>query len=462
MKKRNTYLILVIILVLAGAAALFDYPNIAPKLPEFFKKPFQMGLDLQGGTHLLYEADLSNIEKENRSSSMQGLRDVIERRVNLFGVREPIVQVQEKGQHYRLIVELAGITDPNQAIEMIGQTPFLEFREQKSEEETQRILDKQKELSAFAEASADKEGQMEKLEQIEDYELALQDPYFKPTSLTGKYLEKAELGFDQTTFQPLIFLQFNEQGSNIFEDLTSKNVGKPLAIYIDGFPISAPTVQEAISGGRAQITGEFSAQGAKELVRNLNAGALPVPINLISQQSVGPTLGKISLQKSLRAGLIGFAAIILFMFIFYRLPGLLASLTLGIYIALVLALFKLIPVTLTLAGIGGFILSIGMAIDANILIFSRMKEELREQKSFSVSLDEGFSRAWPSIRDGNLTTLIVALILFSFGSSFVKGFAMTLSIGILLSMFSAMVISRTLLKVFEGTRLEKLKWLWTS
>ncbi len=453
MKRKNTYIILILILILAGVAVFFDL---------YKGKPFQLGLDLQGGTHLLYEVDLAEIEQENRSSAMQGLRDVIERRVNLFGVREPIVQVQEKGKHFRLIVELAGVTDPNQAIKMIGETPFLEFREQKSEEETEKILAKQEEVSAFVEDSADEQEQMEKLEQIEDYELAFQDPYFKSTSLTGQYLEKAELGFDQTTFQPLIFIQFNEQGSEIFEDLTSKNVGKSLAIYIDGIVISAPTVQEAISGGRAQITGDFTTDGAKELVRNLNAGALPFSIELISQQTVGPTLGKVSLEKSLKAGLIGFLAIILFMLIFYRLPGFLASLSLGIYIALILALFKLIPVTLTLAGIGGFILSIGMAIDANILIFSRMREELKEEKSFSISLDEGFKRAWPSIRDGNLTTLIVALILFTFGSSFVKGFAMTLSIGILMSMFSAMVVSRTLLKVFDGTGLEKIKWLWTS
>lgn len=444
MKKRNTYIVLILILILAAGAVFFDL---------YKEKPFQLGLDLQGGTHLLYEADLSEIEQDDRSSAMQGLRDVIERRVNLFGVREPIVQVQEKSKHFRLIVELAGVTDPNQAIQMIGQTPFLEFKEQKPEEETQKILDKQAELQEVGE---------EKYQEVENWQLALEDPYFQSTSLTGKYLEKAELSFDQTTYQSQILLIFNEEGSELFEELTAKNIGKPIAIYIDGIVISAPMVQEAISGGRAQITGDFTTEEAKDLVRNLNAGALPFPIELISQQTVGPTLGKVSLEKSLKAGLIGFFTIILFMLIFYRLPGLLAALALGIYIAFILALFKLIPVTLTLAGIGGFILSIGMAIDANILIFSRMREELKEKKSFSISLDEGFKRAWPSIRDGNITTLIVALILFTVGSSFVKGFAMTLSIGILMSMFSAMVVSRTLLKVFDGTRLEKIKWLWTS
>ncbi|GAI53236.1 unnamed protein product, partial [marine sediment metagenome] len=245
----------------------------------------------------------------------------------------------------------------------------------------------------------------------------------------GKYLEKAEVGFDQTaTYKSLVLLQFNDEGSKIFEDLTSRNVGKPLAIYIDELPISAPVVQETISGGRAQITGNFTIEEAKTLARNLNAGALPVPIKLISQQSVGPTLGKISLEKSLKAGMLGFLLIILFMIFFYRLPGILSALSLGIYAAVVLSLFKLIPVTLTLAGIGGFILSIGMAIDANILIFSRMREELRSQKPFAQSVEDGFNRAWSSIRDGNLTTLIVAIILFGFGTSFIKGFALTLSL----------------------------------
>jgi preprotein translocase subunit SecD len=215
-----------------------------------------------------------------------------------------------------------------------------------------------------------------------------------------------------------------------------------------------------ISGGKAQITGQFTIEEARRLARDLNAGALPVPINLISQQSVGPTLGAISLEKSLKAGIFGFLAIIVFLILFYRLPGVLSSLTLGIYVAFVLSLFKLMGVTLTLAGIGGFILSIGMAIDANILIFSRMREELKTGKTFSQSIQESFRRAWPSIRDGNFTTLIVAAILFWFGTSFIKGFALTLSLGILLSMFSAMFITRTFLECFEGSGLEKIKWLW--
>jgi len=434
MKKNKVYIIVLVIFVLAGFLAGLDFG--LPYLPQI---PFKLGLDLQGGTHLIYEADLSKVAKEDYSSSMQGLRDVIERRVNLFGVQEPIVQTQEAAGNYRLIVELAGVKDPAQAIKEIGKTPFLEFREQK--ENYEEIIKKNREL-----VEAGKEQEVE-------------DP-FQSTALTGKYLKKAELGFDQTTYKPLIRLQFNDEGAEIFEELTKKNVGRPLAIYIDGIPISMPIVQETISGGKAQITGDFTIEEAKKLARNLSAGALPVPIHLISQQSVGPTLGAISLQKSLWAGIWGLLAVVVFMVLFYRLPGLLASIALTIYVVLVLALFKLIPVTLTLAGIGGFILSIGMAIDANILIFSRMREELKEGKSFSLAVEEGFRRAWPAIRDGNFTTLIVALILFGFGTSFVKGFAFTLTIGILMSMFSAIIITKNLLRIFAGTKLEKVKILW--
>ena len=463
MQKKRVHLILLFVLILAFFAGTLSYPNYFNRgvdflnkelhlgLPHFWQVPFKLGLDLQGGTHLIYEADLSSIEKSEYSSAMAGLRDIIERRVNLFGVAEPVVQTQESSGHYRLIVELAGIKDPAEAIKMIGQTPFLEFKEEKTKEETQQILDKQEEVRGKS---------PEEIKKIENWQLALEDPYFKPTSLTGKYLKKATLGFDQNTGKPMILLQYNDEGSKVFKELTSKNVGKILAIYIDGAAISTPRIQEEISGGRAQITGDFTVDSAKKLVRNLNSGALPVPIKLISQQSIGPTLGAISLSKSLKAGMWGLLAVVLFMIIFYRFPGFLASFSLAIYVALILSLFKLMSVTLTLAGIGGFILSIGMAVDANILIFSRMREEMKEEKDFNISLEEGFRRSWPSIRDGNLTTLIVALILFWLGTSFIKGFALTLSIGILLSVFSAVFITRNFLRIFVGTRLEKWKWLW--
>lgn len=437
MSKKNTYLIVIGILVLTFFAGLLVYPQILPLsfLPD---KPFKLGLDLQGGTRLVYEADLTGVAKADYSSSMQGLRDVIERRVNLFGVAEPEVQTQESGNSHRLVVELAGIKSPAEAIKMIGQTPFLEFRKQKPDYD--KIVENN-----------------QKIYEAGKGEMA--DP-FEATPLTGKYLKKAEIAFDQTTYKPMVLIEFDEEGAKMFEDLTSENVGRILAIYIDGVLISAPTVQEKISQGKAQISGKFTNEEAKELARNLNAGALPVPISLISQESVGATLGEVSLRLSLNAGLIGLLAVIVFMIVFYRLPGLLSAFALVIYVLLILALFKLIPVTLTLSGIGGLILSIGMAVDANVLIFSRLREELKLGKSFGTAVQEGFSRAWPSIRDGNLTTLIVAFLLFSFGTSFVKGFALTLTIGILLSMFSAIIITKNFLKLFVDTKLEKIKILW--
>ncbi|MCK4520303.1 protein translocase subunit SecD [Candidatus Parcubacteria bacterium] len=474
MSKKRIRVIIVLIFILAFSAGNFVEPkywnNTADvinakkneiryierltNIPQMPEKDFVLGLDLQGGTHLVYEADMSNIEKDDYTSSLQGLRDVIERRINLFGITEPVVQVQKTSGHHRLIVELAGIDDPSKAIEMIGETPFLEFREER--DDIDEIIAKREEVNKyFAEGKT-----LEEIDNIvENWHLAFEEP-FKSTDLTGKYLEKSELGFGQTAYEPLILLQFDEEGSRLFEELTERNIGKPLAIYIDDIMISSPTVQEKISGGKAQITGKFTLDEAKELVRNLSAGALPVPIALISQQTVGPILGKASLEKSLTAGIYGFLAILLFLIVFYRVPGILSSIALVIYVLLVLSIFKLMSVTLTLAGIGGFILSIGMAVDANILIFSRMREELREGKTFSQSVDQGFNRAWPSIKDGNLTTLIVAFILFAFGTSFVKGFALTLSLGILLSMFSAIFITKNFLEYFKGTRLEKFGRLW--
>ena len=466
-------LILIIILLLAFVAGNLSYPgplnngidflnlkikDLAenPKLgflgkvqvKHFFEIPFRLGLDLQGGTHLIYQADLSGIDNADRKNALDGLRDVIERRVNLFGVSEPVIQIEEQSQ--RLIVELAGVKDVKEAINMIGQTPFLEFKEQRPQEEIDRIIAKQKEIEGKT---------YEEIQIISDWQVAFEDP-FVSTQLTGRYLKKAELAFEPTTNKPMVTIQFDDEGASFFEELTTNNVGKPLAIYIDNSLISSPTVQEAISGGRAQISGTFTVDDARQLVRNLNSGALPVPISLVSQETIGPSLGQDSLNKSLKAGMIGFILVIIFMIIFYRLPGILASLALIIYIALNLSLFKLIPVTLTLAGIAGFILSMGMAVDANILIFSRIREELKQGKDFLISLEDGFKRAWPSVRDGNFTIILVALILFSLGTSFVKGFALTLIIGNLIGMFSAIFITNNLLRCFAGTKFEKLSWLW--
>ncbi len=458
MPKRKNYLIVFLILLLASFTVNLNYPKYFNQgvdflnwkfhlnLPHFWEKPFKLGLDLQGGSHLVYEADLSQIEEKETGNAMQGLRDVIERRVNYFGVQEPIVQVQGE----RLIVELAGIVDQAEAIKEIGKTPFLEFKELKPEDVVKKIEEKRKEIEGKT---------MEEIKLIPDWQLAFEDP-FQSTTLTGRYLQKAEFNLDQTTYKPIISLQFNDEGAKLFEEITARNVDKPLAVYLDNQLTQAPVVKEKIAGGKAQITGGFTVDEARKRVQELNAGALPVPIKLISQQTVGPILGKISLEQSLKAGIFGFIAILLFMVVFYRLPGIFASLSLVVYLVLILALFKLIPVTLTLAGIAGFILSMGMAVDANILIFSRMREELKTGKEYLLSLEEGTKRAWPAIRDGNLTTILVGLVLFGLGTSFVKGFAFTLVLGNLVGMFSAIIITNSFLKVFSGEKSKRWLWLW--
>lgn len=472
---QQKYYIFIGVIILALLAGIFAYPNYFNSgvdslnskfgwtLPHFPDKSYILGLDLQGGVQLVYQADLSNVQ--DPSGAMSGLRDVIERRVNMFGVSESVVQIQ--GQD-RLLVELPGVTDVEQAIQMIGQTPYLEFDEQRTEEETQQILDKIKAVQDAQNAGQD-------ITSVPDWEQALQNPYFKPTELTGKYLEKATVVFDNTTYKPQIQLKFNSEGAKIFEDITARNIDKPLAIYLDGYSIIdtngdgkidaqdlyAPIVQDKITGGTAVISGgSLTTQTANTISSRLNSGALPVKIgNPISQETVGPTLGSSSLEKSLVAGIYGFLAVVVFMVLFYRLPGLLASIALVIYVGILLSIFKLIPVTLTLAGIGGFILSIGMAVDANILIFARMKEELKDGRGVSAAIDEGFKRAWPSIRDSNFNSLIVCAILFFVATSFIKGFAFTLALGIIISLFSAIFITRIFLQVFIGQWSEKIKWL---
>ncbi len=467
---QQKYLIFIGVIVIALLAANFAYPNYYNKgvdllnhqfswnLPHFWSKPYVLGLDLQGGVDLTYQADLSTIPASDQASAMSGLRDVIERRVNLFGVSEPVVETQGSNQ---LVVELPGVKDVASAISMIGQTPYLEFDQERPAADTTEILNVIKQVQAAQAANQD-------ITKIPNYQLALQDPYFEPTGLTGKYLSKATVTFDPTTSDPQIQLQFNDVGSTLFAQITAANVNKPLAILLDGASIIdvgpgqiyAPVVQGKITGGTAVITGNMTIATANSIVSRLNSGALPVKIGSpISQETVGPLLGSVSLQKSLWAGIFGLIAVVIFMIVFYRLPGFLASVALLIYVAVTLALFKLIPITLTLAGIGGLILSIGMAVDANILIFARMKEEIKLGKELPVAIKEGFSRAWPSIRDSNLNSLIVCAILFLFSTSFIKGFALTLSLGIVVSLFSAIFVTRILLMVFIGPRLEKYKWL---
>lgn len=387
-------------------------------------RPFRLGLDLSGGTQLVYKANLAAIPGADVGESMASLRDTIERRVNLFGVSEPIVQTQRGGtlageREERLIIELPGITDTQRAIELIGQTPVLEFRLLKADEVP------------------------------EDISTSTVNTYFEPAAITGKDLKSAQLQFYQTVggvpSEPVVVLNFSAEGGRAFAQLTKNNVGRFFGIFLDGVPISIPVIREEIPGGSAIIQGGFTPDEAKELARNLNFGALPVPIDLISTQTVAGTLGDEAVQRGISASVWGFAAVALFMIVWYRLPGVVAVVALLLYVLANLALYQLIPVTLTAAGIAGLILSIGMAVDANILIFERMKEELKGGKDTEDAIHDGFARAWLSIRDSNISSMITAVILFWFGTSLIKGFALVFFIGVLVSMLTAITVSRTLL-----------------
>lgn len=641
-----------------GSNYLLDKTGGVVRFPKIKEIPFRLGLDLQGGSHLVYEADLSQISDGDKTSALEGVRDVIERRVNVFGVSEPLVQTSISGGKYWVIVELAGIKDVNEAIKMIGETPLLEFKEQAqelraltdeekasmdsfnaeaekkatdalgklisggdfaamvkeysddqntketggdlgwlTEKEAPQIIANVKDLKAgqitndlvkeeqgysiyklddkrikknsFDENETEKEikashlllcykdiegctndlskdeayakikeiktkatpqnfaslvkeystepgaaerngdlgwfGKGDMVKPFEDavfeqvkgsisyvvetqfgyhliYKQDERDVYeykvgrlivraltekdiigeqkeWANTELTGKYLKRSTVQFNPNDNSPEVGLEFDGEGADLFAEITGRNVGKPVAIFLDGEIISSPNVNEKISGGKAVINGNFNIQEAKQLVQRLNAGALPVPIALANQQTVGASLGKASLESSFKAGLYGVLLIAIFMIIFYRLPGAISVISLVIYGILVLAIFKIWPVTLSLSGLAGFILSIGMAVDANVLIFERLKEELRAGQPLHSAIENSFTRAWPSIRDGNLSTLITCVVLIWFSTSIIKGFAITLSLGILVSMFSAIIITKNLLTLLSGKWLVKKLWL---
>jgi len=413
----NKFRIGAIILIFLGIG--LGYFNYYSELnPQWsFYKPFKLGLDLSGGSRLTYDADVSSINPAEVGEAMSSLREVIERRVNIFGVSEPIVQIESSAisgtVQNRLVVELPGVTDVKEATKMIAEMPQLDFR----------IL---------------KPG-------IEASNQNIKDEDWLTTGLSGRYLKKSQVTFNQNSLSPSISLEFNPEGTKLFSDITKNNVNRPVAIFLDGAIISAPIVREQISTGQAEISGQFNIEEAKKLVRDLNLGALPVPVKLSSTQVIGATLGSEATKRGLEAGILGLLLVAIFMVLWYRLPGFVSVLSLAFYIMMMLAIFKLLPVTLTAAGIAGFILSIGIAVDANVLIFERLKEELASGKSLTDSIHEGFSRAWTSIRDSNLTSIMSAIILFWFGTSFIKGFALTLAIGIVVSMFTAITLTRTLL-----------------
>ena len=412
-------------------------PHILTSFFEKHQMPFTLGLDLSGGTHLVYEADVSSLKPTQVSDSMQVLRDVVEKRINgkqvsgVLGVLEPLVQIKEggigaQGSGEQLIVDLPGVTDVQTAEDTIGQTPTLDFRLKSDTPVPQNIT-----VDATGHANA-----------------AI-DPYaqFVSTGLTGRYLNTASVQFDQNTGSAYVALTFNDEGAKLFDEITKNNVGKPLVIFLDGTPISSPTIQQEISGGQATITGNFTPKQAKDLAGSLSYGALPVPIHLVSSELIGPSLGVKAIDAGVFAGLVGFLIVAIFLIFWYRLPGFVAVIALSMYVVFTLFIFKILHVTLSSAAIAGFIISIGMAVDANVLIFERIKEELRGGRTVADAINAGFSRAWLSIRDSNISSIITAVILFSiFSDSFVRGFAITFLLGVLISMLSAILVSRMFLR----------------
>ena len=417
-----------IIVGLICFSVLIDFPSfpsfkILGKTIEV-KFPLKLGLDLQGGTEVILETQMDKIDAASRDSALESAKNVIERRVNLYGVSEAVVQVSKLGEQRRILVELPGLKDASAAANLVGKTAQLDFRELPTTLSPQEI-------------EATKSG--------------VPILFFaKPTGLTGADLKKAQVTFGSNRGArsgPQVAIDFTDAGSKKFAEITRRNINKPLAIFLDNEPIEAPTVQQEIDGGSAVITGQFTTEAAKNLAIELNAGALPVPIKPISQHFIGPTLGQESINKSLVAGIIGLGVVVVYMGVYYGILGLVADCALVVYTILILAIFKTTAVTLTLAGIAGFILSIGMAVDANILIFERMKEEIRWGRSRTVALELGFKRAWSSIWASNVSSLITAIILYGMGTSLIRGFAITLSIGVLVSMFTALVVTRTFLRL---------------
>ncbi|MEO8581165.1 MAG: protein translocase subunit SecD [Patescibacteria group bacterium] len=383
------------------------------------------GLDIQGGTQIILEADMSSIPEEDRVDALESTRQVILRRVDLYGVNEPVVQSSITQDDYRIIVELAGVDDPEEALQLIGTTAQLDFRLQ-GEPTPESTVSARAFLSTF-----------------------------KETPLNGKDLKRSSVQFDQQSNAPVVTLEFNDEGAEKFAEITKANVNNVLGIFLDNVPLMLPRINVPILDGRAIITGGFTVDEAKNLSIQLNAGALPVSVHVLQQQTIGASLGQSSVQKSVVAGLLGLGLVMLFMVLLYGWKGFIADIALIIYAILTIALYKLMNVTLTLPGIAGLVLSIGMAVDANILIFERMKEELRAGKPFELAMKLGFGRAWDSIKDANITTIFTSLVLinpFNFpflnSSGLVRGFGLTLFIGVVLSLFTGVVVSRTLMRIF--------------
>lgn len=417
----------------------------------FERRGMVLGLDLKGGTQLVLEADFSGVDAAETGNALAGVSNVIERRINAYGVAE--TQVSQQGES-RILVQLPGVKNIEEAKALIGKTAQLDFREcVPLDEETLaalEALDETMEISFLPCIMTDEEdntipGRWEIATAVGSGGLVRE--------LTGRYFNpNAAVVLDPQTSRPQVSFEFDDEGARLFEQITTRLVGKPLGIFLDDELISAPIVQSVIS--KQGVITQMDLDEAQLLAIQMNAGALPVPIKIVGEQAVDATLGADSIRNSIMAGEIGMVIVLLFMLFYYRLPGAVAGLALIIYALMVLALFKLIPVTLTLAGIAAFILSVGMAVDANVLIFERLKEELRAGRPLTDAIERGFDRAWPSIRDSNVSTFITCIVLYwfgqNFGASLVMGFALTLFVGVAVSMFTAIVVTRTFLRRLVG------------
>jgi preprotein translocase subunit SecD len=466
MRQRNLILLIVII-VLTALALWIDMPIEHPEWTQnlLFWQPagtrdleLKEGLDLQGGLQVLLEADVPEGE-ELPDGALDAVKSIIENRVNGLGVTEPLIQIQGD---QRIIVELPGIDDPDQAVATLKGTGLLEFVEAGDLPLEEGTLVR----TSLSETDLASTFVITPTGEITPTAPAPTDQIYE-TIMSGKHLQTAAVGTDEIG-RPQISFELTNEGAQIFATYTSANIGKFLCITMDKAVISCPSIQSAIPDGRGRITSQqgFSLDYARGLAVQMRYGALPVPLRVVNNRTVGATLGQDSVQKSITAGVVGLSVVLLFMVAYYRLPGFLAALALVIYALLNLAAFKLLPVVLTLPGIAGFLLSTGMAVDANVLIFERMKEELRAKRPLGASIEAGFSRAWTSILDSNLSTLITCAILYYFGGAFgastVRGFALTLGIGVLVSMFTAVIVTRTFVRfVFEaaGETLREKRWL---
>ncbi|MFZ1721218.1 MAG: protein translocase subunit SecD [Microgenomates group bacterium] len=392
------------------------------------QKSFEIkrGLDLQGGMQIVLRAIMTDIPTQDRQVALDSAREILLRRVDLYGIAEPVIQTAVSGDEYRLLVELPGIEDPQQALSLVGETAQLDFR---------LITVSESEVATTSGITA------------------------TPIGLSGSDLKRATVQFDPQTGEPVVGIEFNTEGAKLFADITTEHTGEMLGIFLDNQLLMAPRITQPIAGGQASISGQFTPEDAKQLSVQLNAGALPVPIEVLEQRTIGASLGADSVQRSLRAGAIGLTLLMTFMILYYGKNGIISSVVLVMYGIFTIAIYKWLSITLTLPGIAGLLLSIGMAVDSNILIFERMKEELRLGKPFEVALELGFGRAWDSIKDANSATIMTALVLinplnFAFlnTSGLVRGFGVTLLIGVLLSLFTGVFVTRTIMRLFlKGT-----------